>query len=142
MLKLNKIKLNELNEINNEWYNNIEDVKNRFVIEGMYKFKCDGDCNILIDSIESVYDNDIIFEKVLENVIGIKDGYEYINYVDDNYNNIEVLYEDYEYENVCIVRRKDNNEVFKLCYDNGESLCEVYKFKNDEYIDSDEGEVY
>jgi hypothetical protein len=56
-------------------------------------------------------------------------------------NNIEMIYED-DNMNVEIVRRKDNNKVFKLCYDNGDSLCEVYKLENDVYIDSDESEVY
>ena len=32
-----------------------------------------------------------------------------------------------------IVRRKDNNKIFKLCYDLGDSLCEVYKLVDGEY---------
>ena len=56
-------------------------------------------------------------------------------------NNIEMIYED-DNMNVEIVRRKDNNKINKLCYDNGDSLCEVYKLENDVYIDSDEMEVY
>ena len=56
-------------------------------------------------------------------------------------NNIEMIYED-DNMNCSIVRRKDNNKVFKLCYDEGDSLCEVYKLENDVYIDSDESEVY
>ncbi len=63
-------------------------------------------------------------------------------------NNIEMIYED-DNMNCSIVRRKDNNKVFKLCYDEGDSLCEVYKLENSNdgrgdiiYIDSDESEVY
>ena len=56
-------------------------------------------------------------------------------------NNIEMIYED-DSMNVEIIRRKDDNRVFKLCYDNGDSLCEVYKLVNEVYVDSDNEEVY
>ena len=54
---------------------------------------------------------------------------------------IEMIYED-DSMNVEIVRRKDDNRIFKLCYDNGDSLCEVYKLVNEVYVDSDNEEVY
>ena len=65
-----------------------------------------------------------------------------------NKNNIEMIFEDNVMDENCndlnmeIVRRKDNNKIFKLCYDLGDSLCEVYKLVDGKYIDSDEGEVY
>jgi len=65
-----------------------------------------------------------------------------------NKNNIEMIFEDNVMDKDCndlnmeIVRRKDNNKIFKLCYDLGDSLCEVYKLVDGEYIDSDEEEVY
>ena len=65
-----------------------------------------------------------------------------------NKNNIEIIFEDNVMDENCndlnmeIVRRKDNNKIFKLCYDLGDSLCEVYKLVDGKYIDSDEEEVY
>ena len=65
-----------------------------------------------------------------------------------NKNNIEIIFEDNVMDENCndlnmeIVRRKDNNKIFKLCYDLGDSLCEVYKLVDGKYIDSDEDEVY
>ena len=78
---LNKIKLNKLNEENNEFYNNINEVSWVFNIEGegLYKFKCGDDSNILINSIELVNDDNIIFDNVIENIVGIKGEYEYVN---------------------------------------------------------------
>jgi len=78
---LNKIKLNKLNEENNEFYNNINEVSWVFNIEGegLYKFKCGDDSNILVNSIELVNDDNIIFDNVIENIVGIKGEYEYVN---------------------------------------------------------------
>jgi len=65
-----------------------------------------------------------------------------------NKNNIEMIFEDNVMDENCndlnmeIVRRKDNNKIFKLCYDYGDSLCEVYKLVDSKYIDSNEEEVY
>ena len=79
--KLNRVKLNKLNEVNNEFYNNIKEVEWVFNIEGegLYKFKCGDDSNILINSIELVNDDNIIFDNVIENIVGIKGEYEYVN---------------------------------------------------------------
>ena len=78
---LNKIKLNKLNEENNEFYSNINEVSWVFNIEGegLYKFKCGDDSNILVNSIELVNDDNIIFDNVIENIVGIKGEYEYVN---------------------------------------------------------------
>ena len=81
---LNKVKLNKLNEVNNEFYNNIKEVEWVFNIEGegLYKFKCGDDSNILVNSIEVVNDdeyNSLKFDYVLENIVGIKGEYEYVN---------------------------------------------------------------
>ena len=78
---LNKLKLNKLNEENNEFYNNINEVSWVFNIEGegLYKFKCGDDSNILVNSIELVNDDNIIFDNVIENIVGIKGEYEYVN---------------------------------------------------------------
>ena len=78
---LNKIKLNKLNEENNEFYNNINEVSWVFNIEGegLYKFKCGDDSNISVNSIELVNDDNIKFDYVLENIVGIKGEYEYVN---------------------------------------------------------------
>ena len=51
-------------------------------------------------------------------------------------NNIEMIYED-DSMNVEIVRRKDDNRVFKLCYDNGDSLCNIYKLSWLRWIEVD-----
>ena len=79
--KLNRVKLNKLNEVNNEFYNNIKEVEWVFNIEGegLYKFKCGDDSNILVNSIELVNDDNIIFDNVIENIVGIKGEYEYVN---------------------------------------------------------------
>jgi len=79
--KLNRVKLNKLNEENNEFYNNINEVSWVFNIEGegLYKFKCGDDSNILVNSIELVNDDNIIFDNVIENIVGIKGEYEYVN---------------------------------------------------------------
>ena len=82
--KLNRVKLNKLNEVNNEFYNNIKEVEWVFNIEGegLYKFKCGDDSNILVNSIEVVNDdeyNSLKFDYVLENIVGIKGEYEYVN---------------------------------------------------------------
>ena len=54
--KLNRVKLNKLNEENNEFYSNINEVSWVFNIEGegLYKFKCGDDSNILVNSIELI----------------------------------------------------------------------------------------
>ena len=82
--KLNRVKLNKLNEVNNEFYNNIKEVEWVFNIEGegLYKFKCGDDSNILVNSIEVVNDDEydsLKFDYVLENIVGIKGEYEYVN---------------------------------------------------------------
>ena len=79
--KLNRVKLNKLNEENNEFYSNLKDVEWVFNIEGegLYKFKCGDDSNILVNSIEVVNDDNIKFDYVLENIVGIKGEYEYVN---------------------------------------------------------------
>ena len=82
--KLNRVKLNKLNEVNNEFYNNIKEVEWVFNIEGegLYKFKCGDDSNILVNSIEVVNDdeyNSLKFDNVIENIVGIKGEYEYVN---------------------------------------------------------------
>ena len=78
---LNKVKLNKLNEVNNEFYSNLKDVEWVFNIEGegLYKFKCDDDSMILVNSIELVNDDNIVFDNVIENIVGIKGEYEYVN---------------------------------------------------------------
>ena len=82
--KLNRVKLNKLNKENNEFYSNINEVSWVFNIEGegLYKFKCGDDSNILVNSIEVVNDdeyNSLKFDYVLENIVGIKGEYEYVN---------------------------------------------------------------
>ena len=62
--------------------------------------------------------------------------------------NIEMIYEDNVMDENCndfdmkIVRRKDNNKIFKLCYDVGDSLCDVYELVDGEYISSFSEKVY
>jgi hypothetical protein len=145
---LNKVYVGDLNEVNNEYYGNVEDVKCKFNKDGYYKFNCLSDSVIEIDSIEYIgLDNKDEFEEVIENVIGIKDGKEYINISIGNVN-IEMIFKDNVMDENCndlnmeIVRRKDNNKIFKLCYDLGDSLCEVYELVDGEYVDSDSEEVY
>lgn len=145
---LNKVYVGDLNEVNNEYYGNVEDVKCKFNKDGYYKFNCLSDSVIEIDSIEYIgLDNKDEFEEVIENVIGIKDGKEYINISIGNVN-IEMIFKDNVMDSDCndlnmeIVRRKDNNKIFKLCYDIGDSLCEVYELVDGEYVSSDSEEVY
>jgi len=89
MLNKNKLKLNELNknelfmnvDYENGWYNldnNI--IFNKLIDDGYYKLKCIEDS--IVDSIEYIglELNIDKFDNVLENEIGLLDGYEYINY--------------------------------------------------------------
>ena len=89
MLNKNKLKLNELNknelfmnvDYENGWYNldnNI--IFNKLIDDGYYKLKCIEDS--IVDSIEYIglELNIDKFDNVLENEIGVLDGYEYINY--------------------------------------------------------------
>ena len=146
--ELNKVYVGDLNKVNDEWYNNVEDVKCKFNKDGYYKFNCDGDSNILIDSIEYIgNDNKDEFENILDSVIGIKDEKEYINISIGNVN-IEMIFDDNVMDENCndlnmeIVRRKDNNRIFKLCYDIGDSLCIVNELVDGEWIECDSEDVY
>ena len=146
--ELNKVYVGDLNKVNDEWYNNVEDVKCKFNKDGYYKFNCDGDSNISIDSIEYIgNDNKDEFENILDSVIGIKDEKEYINISIGNVN-IEMIFDDNVMDENCndlnmeIVRRKDNNRIFKLCYDIGDSLCIVNELVNGEWIECDSEDVY
>ena len=146
--ELNKVYVGDLNKVNDEWYNNVEDVKCKFNKDGYYKFNVDGDSNILIDSIEYIgNDNKDEFENILDSVIGIKDEKEYINISIGNVN-IEMIFDDNVMDENCndlnmeIVRRKDNNRIFKLCYDIGDSLCIVNELVNGEWIECDSEDVY
>ena len=89
MLNKNKLKLNELNknelfmnvDYENGWYNldnNI--IFNKLIDDGYYKLKLIDDS--IVESIEYIglELNIDKFDNVLENEIGILDGYEYINY--------------------------------------------------------------
>ena len=89
MLNKNKLKLNELNknelfmnvDYENGWYNldnNI--IFNKLIDDGYYKLKCIEDS--IVESIEYIglELNIDKFDNVLENEIGLLDGYEYINY--------------------------------------------------------------
>lgn len=89
MLNKNKLKLNELNknelfmnvDYENGWYNldnNI--IFNKLIDDGYYKLKMNDDS--IVDSIEYIglELNIDKFDNVLENEIGVLDGYEYINY--------------------------------------------------------------
>jgi len=89
MLNKNKLKLNELNknelfmnvDYENGWYNldnNI--IFNKLIDDGYYKLKLIDDS--IVESIEYIglELNIDKFDNVLENEIGIFDGYEYINY--------------------------------------------------------------
>jgi asparagine synthetase B (glutamine-hydrolysing) len=51
---MNLIDYNEEGYLLNGWYSNVEDVKCKFNKSGYYRFNSDGDCNILIDSIEYI----------------------------------------------------------------------------------------
>tara|TARA_B100000795_G_C22648838_1_gene379472 strand:- start:386 stop:811 length:426 start_codon:yes stop_codon:yes gene_type:complete len=140
MLKLNEINVNELIDSNDSLFSNRNDIELNIDSSGYYKIKCIEDS--IIDSIEYVgFDIEMNYENVLNDIVGIKDDYEYVNIKLEEKNNIEMIYED-DKMNVEIIRRKDDNRIFKLCYDNGDSLCEVYKLVNDVYVDSDEEEVY
>jgi len=140
MLKLNEINVNELIDSNDSLFSNRNDIELNIDSSGYYKIKCIEDS--IIDSIEYVgFDIEMNYENVLNDIVGIKDDYEYVNIKLEEKNNIEMIYED-DKMNVEIIRRKDDNRIFKLCYDNGDSLCEVYKLVNDVYVDSDNEEVY
>ena len=62
--------------------------------------------------------------------------------------NIEMIYEDNILDENCndlnmeIVRRKDNNKIFKLYYDVGDSLCMVNELVGGLWIECDSEEVY
>ena len=83
-LKLNKLNKNELFmnvDYENGWYNldnNI--IFNKLIDDGYYKLKMNDDS--IVDSIEYIglELNIDKFDNVLENEIGLLDGYEYINY--------------------------------------------------------------
>ena len=78
MLKLNKINVNEILD-NDGWYNLSEEDCNKFNKEGYYKIKCKGD--MVVESIEYIgKEFNVDLELMLDerNVIGVKDGYEYI----------------------------------------------------------------
>ena len=78
MLKLNKINVNEILD-NEGWYNLSEEDCNKFNKDGYYKIKCKGDC--VVESIEYIgKEFNVDLELMLDerNVIGVKDGYEYI----------------------------------------------------------------
>ena len=83
-LKLNKLNKNELFmnvDYENGWYNldnNI--IFNKLIDDGYYKLKMNDDS--IVDSIEYIglELNIDKFDNVLENEIGVLDGYEYINY--------------------------------------------------------------
>ena len=83
-LKLNKLHKNELFmnvDYENGWYNldnNI--IFNKLIDDGYYKLKMNDDS--IVDSIEYIglELNIDKFDNVLENELGVLDGYEYINY--------------------------------------------------------------
>tara|TARA_B100002051_G_C16410168_1_gene474240 strand:+ start:204 stop:458 length:255 start_codon:yes stop_codon:yes gene_type:complete len=80
MKKLNKININELlnNYDDDKWYNLLEEDKCKFNKSGYYKIKCKDDSYIEnIEYIGKEFNCD--YENVYSGVIGIKDGYEYIN---------------------------------------------------------------
>ena len=62
--------------------------------------------------------------------------------------NIEMIYQDNIMDENCndlnmkIVRRRDNNRIFKLCYDLDDSLCQVYELIEGIEISSNEDQVY
>ena len=65
LLGMNLIDLNEDGCLLNGWYNNVEDVKCKFNKDGYYRFNSDGDCNILIDSIEYIGSDCYVEDKKL-----------------------------------------------------------------------------
>ena len=80
MKKLNKININDLlnNYDDDKWYNLLEEDKCKFNKSGYYKIKCKDDSYIEnIEYIGKEFNCD--YENVYSGVIGIKDGYEYIN---------------------------------------------------------------
>ena len=80
MKKLNKINVNELlyNSDDEMWYNLLEEDKLKFNKSGYYKIKCKDDS--YIENIEYIgKEFNCNYENVYSGVIGIKDGYEYIN---------------------------------------------------------------
>ena len=80
MNKLNKINVNELlnNKDDDKWYNLLEEDKLKFNKNGYYKIKCKEDS--YIENIEYIgKEFNCNYENVYSGVIGIKDGYEYIN---------------------------------------------------------------
>ena len=80
MNKLNKINVNELlnNKDDDKWYNLLEEDKLKFNKNGYYKIKCKDDS--YIENIEYIgKEFNCNYENVYSGVIGIKDGYEYIN---------------------------------------------------------------
>jgi len=76
MKKLNKMNVNELLGRDN-WYNlNVEDLS-WFNKDGYYKIKCKEDS--IIESVKYIgKEFNCEYDNILENVIGLKDGYEYI----------------------------------------------------------------
>ena len=80
MKKLNKININDLlnNYDDDKWYNLLEEDKCKFNKSGYYKIKCKDDS--YIENIEYIgKEFNCNYENVYSGVIGIKDGYEYIN---------------------------------------------------------------
>ena len=80
MKKLNKININELlnNRDDDKWYNLLEEDKLKFNKSGYYKIKCKDDS--YIENIEYIgKEFNCNYENVYSGVIGIKDGFEYLN---------------------------------------------------------------
>ena len=89
MLNKNKLKLNELNknelfmnvDYENGWYNldnNI--IFNKLIDDGYYKLKMNDDSIVYSIEYIGLELNINKFDNVLENEIGLLNGYEYINY--------------------------------------------------------------
>ena len=80
MKKLNILNVNDLlnNSDDEKWYRLNENDRLKFNKNGYYKIKCKEDS--YIENIEYVGEEfECEYENVLSNVIGIKDGFEYIN---------------------------------------------------------------
>ena len=80
MKKLNKININDLlnNYDDDKWYNLLDEDKLKSNKSGYYKIKCKDDS--YIENIEYIgKEFNCNYENVYSGVIGIKDGYEYIN---------------------------------------------------------------
>jgi hypothetical protein len=88
LLGMNLIDVNEEGYLLNGWYNNVEDVKCKFNKDGYYRFRCESDSVIEIDSIEYIGIDCYVEDKKLdldngdwlsddECVYGV-DGFEYI----------------------------------------------------------------